>query len=84
MKGLYIERHNEAVACISKAVMEGRKGGCLTAMMVDAGWHGKVTAIAASDRIPQQVLTDVPEAVVKRMRPTCFYLKGLQVLAPST
>ncbi len=63
MKGLYIERHNEAVACVSKAVMEGRKGGRLTAMMVDARWHGKVTGIAASDRI-------------------CFYLKGLQVLAP--
>ncbi len=24
MKGLYIERHNEAVACVSKAFMEGR------------------------------------------------------------
>ncbi len=49
MKGLYIERHNEAVACVSKAVMEGGKGGCFTAMMVDAGWHGKVTGVATSE-----------------------------------
>ncbi len=26
MKGLYTESHNEAVACVSKAVVEGRKG----------------------------------------------------------
>ncbi len=69
MKGLYIERHNEAVACVSKAVMEGRKGGCLTALMVDAGWYGKVTGIATSDRIPQQVLAGVHDIVLKRMRP---------------
>ena len=68
MKGLSIERHNEAVACVSKAVMEGRKGGCLTALMVDAGWHGKVTGIATCERIPQQVLANVPDAVLKRMR----------------
>ncbi len=49
MKGLLIERHNEAVACVSKAVMEGRKGGCLTAMMVDAEQH-------------QQLITHLKEA----------------------
>ena len=82
MKGLYIERHNEAVACVSKAVMEGSKGGCLTAMMVDAGWHGKVTGIAASNRIPQQVLTNVPEAVVKRMRPDLLLFERLAGAGP--
>ncbi len=67
MKGLCIERHNEAVACVSKAFMKGRKGGCLTVLMIDAGWHGKVTGIAASERIPQQVLPSMPDAVLKRM-----------------
>ena len=68
MKGLYIERHNETVACLSKAILEGKKGGCLTAMVVDAGWHGKVTGTAEFDRIPQQVLNDVPQNVLRRMR----------------
>ncbi len=37
--------------------------------VVDAGWHGKVTGIATSEKIPQQVLTGAPDAVLKRMRP---------------
>ena len=82
MKGLYIERHNEAVACVSKAVMEGRKGGCLTAMMVDAGWHDKVTSVATSERIPQQVLTGVLAAVLKRMRPDLLLFERLAGAGP--
>ncbi len=51
-------------------------------MMVDAGWHGKATGIAVSDRIPQQVPTDVPEAVVKRMRPDLLLFEGLAGAGP--
>ncbi len=80
MKGLYIERHNEAVACVSKAFMEGRKGGCLTALVIDAGWHGKVTGIAAFERIPQQVLPSMPDSVLKRMRPDLLLFERLQDL----
>ena len=69
MKGLYIERHNETVASLSKAIGEGKKGGCLTTMVTDAGWHGKVTGTAEFDRIPQQVLSDVPEDILRRTRP---------------
>ena len=71
MKGLYIERHNETVASLSssKAIMGGKKGGCLTTMVTDAGWHGKVTGTVESERIPQQVRSEVPEGILKRMRP---------------
>ncbi len=80
MKGLYIERHNEAVACVSKALMEGQKGGCLTALMIDAGWHGKVTGVATFQRIPQQVLPSTPDAVLKRMRPDLLLFERPEVL----
>ncbi len=69
LKGLYIERHNEAVAIAGKAIMEGEKGGCLTVLMADAGWHGKVTGLSDVPRIPRQVLPDVPEATLQRLRP---------------
>ncbi len=82
MKGLYIERHNEAVACVSKAFMEGKKGGCLTALMIDAGWHGKVTGIAAFERIPLQVLPSMPDAVLKRMRPDLLLFERLEGAGP--
>ena len=69
LKGLYIERHNEAVATVGKAIMEGARGGCLAVLMADAGWHGKVTGLSDESRIPRQVLPDVPEAELRRMRP---------------
>ena len=82
MKGLYIERHNETVACLSKAILEGKKGGCLTAMVVDAGWHGKVTGTAKLDRIPQQVLSDVPQNVLRRMRPDLLLFERIGGTGP--
>ena len=69
VKGIYIERHIEAVATAGKAIMEGAKGGCLALMMADAGWHGKVTGLSVESRIPSQVLSDVPESMLRRMRP---------------
>ena len=69
LKGLYIERHIEAVAIVGKAIMDGAKGGCLTALVADAGRHGRVTGLAANDRIPQQVLSNVPGSILQRMRP---------------
>ena len=56
MEGLYIQRHNETVACLSKAFLEAKKGGCLTASVVDASWHGNVAGIAECvefDKTPQ-------------------------------
>lgn len=69
IKGLYIERHNEAVAAVGKAIMEGAKGGCLAVLMADAGWHGNVTDLSDESRIPSQVLPDVPKVALRRMRP---------------
>ena len=72
LKGLYIERHNEAVATVGKAIMEGAKGGLqhgLAVLMADAGRHGKVTGLSNESRIPSHVLPDVPEASLCRMRP---------------
>ncbi len=81
MRGRYIERHNEAVR-MSKAFMEGRKGGCLTALMMDAGWHGEVTGVAAFKRILQQVLPSVPDDVLKRMRPDLLLFERLEGAGP--
>ena len=69
LKGLYIERHNEAVAIAGEAIMKGAKGGCLTTLVVDAGWHGKVSGLTEVSRIPPQVLNELPEASLRRMRP---------------
>ena len=69
LKGLYIERHNEAVAALGRAIMQGAKGGCLSALVADAGWHGTVTGLAELDRIPQQALPNVPAQCLRRMRP---------------
>ena len=69
VKGLYIERRNEAVAAAGKAMMEGAKGGCLAVLMADAGLHGKVTGLSDESRIPRQVLPNVPETMLRRMRP---------------
>ena len=52
VKGLYIEKHNEAVATAGKAIMEGAKGGCLAVLMTDAGWHGKFTGLSVESRTP--------------------------------
>ena len=69
IKGVHIERHNEAVATVSKAIMEGAKGGCLAVLMADARRHGKVTGLSNESRIPNHVLPDVPEASLGHMRP---------------
>ena len=69
LKDLYIERHNEAVASVGKAIMKGAKGGCLAVLMVDAGRHGKVTGLSNESRIPSHVLPNVPEASLRHMRP---------------
>ena len=69
LKGLYIERQDEAVAIVGKAIMEGAKGGCLTTLVADAGRHGRVTGLAANEWIPQQVLSSVPGSLLQRMRP---------------
>ncbi len=60
----------------------GQKGGCLTALIVDAGWHGKVTGVASFERIPQQVLPGVPDAVLKRMRPDLLLFERLEGACP--
>ena len=52
------ERHNEDAATIGKAIMEGAegaRGGCLAALMADAGWHGKVTGLSDESKISRQV-----------------------------
>ena len=72
LKGLYNERHNEAVASVGKAIMEGAKGGCLAVLMADAGRHGKVTGLSNESRTPSHVLPDVLEASLCRMRPDIF------------
>ena len=66
-KGVYIERHNEAVATAGKAIMEGARGGCLAvlavlmAWMADAGWHGKVAGMTVESRSPSQVLREMSQ-----------------------
>ena len=45
VKGLYIERHNEAVAIVGRAIMGGTKAGCLAVLMANAGWHGRVSMV---------------------------------------
>ena len=69
LRGLFIQRHNDAVASVGEAIMEGARGGCLAVLMADAGWHGKVTGLSDASRIPRQVLPDVLEADLRRMRP---------------
>ena len=69
VKGLYIERHNEAVAAAGKAIMEGARGSCLAVLMADAGLHGKVTGLSDVSRISRQVLPNVPETMLRRMGP---------------
>ena len=86
LKGLYIKRHNKAVALAGQAIMEGVEGGCLTALVIDAGWHRKlskalkVTELADFDQIPEQVLTGVPEASLSSIcELTCCSLSKRQV-----
>ena len=75
LKGLHIERHNEAVAIVGKAIMEGAKGGCSTTLVADAGRHGKVTGPAANDRIPQHVLSNVPGSILRHIPPAILLLR---------
>ena len=49
--------------------MEGARGGCLAVLMAEAGRHAHVTGLSDESRIPRQVLPDVPEAELRRMRP---------------
>lgn len=52
--------------------MEGAKSGCLAVLMVDAGWHGKVTGLSAESGTPSQVPRNLPESILSmlhRMRP---------------
>ena len=49
--------------------MEGAKVGCLAVLMAKAGWHGKLTDLSVQSRIPRQVLREVPESMLQRMRP---------------
>ena len=76
-QGLYIERHNEAVATAGKAIMEGAKGGCLAVLMADAGWHGKVTGLSVESRIPSQELPvrGVPESMLRCMCPDMLLIE---------
>ena len=55
--------------------MEGAKGGCLAVLMAGAGWHGKVTGLSVESRIPSQVLRDVPESMLRRMRPDMLLIE---------
>ena len=55
--------------------MEGAKGVCLAVLMADAGWHGKDTGLSVESRIPSQVLRDVPESMVHRMRPDMLLIE---------
>jgi len=72
----YIERHNEAVAITGKAIMEGAKGACLAVLVADAGRHGKVTGLCANSRIPNEVLRNVPEDMLRRMRPDMLLIEA--------
>ena len=79
VEGLHIERHNEAAATagnyILKAIIEGGKGGCLAVLMANAGWHGKVTGLCVTSRISSQVLRDVPESMLRCMRPDMLLIE---------
>ena len=75
VKGLYIERHNEAVATAGKAIMEAAKGGCLAVLMADAGWHGKVSGLSVESRFLSQVLRDVPKSMLRRMHPDMLLIE---------
>ena len=55
--------------------MEGANGGCLAVLMADAGWHGKVTGLSVESRIPSQVMKDVPESMLGRMRPDMLLIE---------
>ncbi len=50
--------------------------------MMDAGWHGEVTGVAAFKRILQQVLPSVPDDVLKRMRPDLLLFERLEGAGP--
>ena len=55
--------------------MEGAKGGCLAALMADAGWRGKVTGLSLESRVPSQMLRVVPESMLRRMRPDMLLIE---------
>ena len=44
-------------------------------LLADAGCHGKVTALSVEPRIPSQVLRDVPESMLRRMRPDMLLIE---------
>ena len=43
--------------------------------MADAEWHGKVTGLSVESNIPSQVLRDVPETTLCRMRPDMLLIE---------
>ena len=71
----YVEGHNEAVATAGLAIMEGAKESCLAVLMANAGWHGRVTGLSVESRVPGQVLRNVPESTLCRMRPDMLLVK---------
>ena len=43
--------------------------------MADAGWHGKVTGLSVESKFASQVLRDVPESRLRRMRPDMLLIE---------
>ena len=44
-------------------------------LLADAGWHGKVTGLSVESRLPSQVVRDVPESTLRRMRPDMLLIE---------
>ena len=53
--------------------MKGAKG--LAVLMADSGWHGTVTGSCVESRIPSQVLGDISESMLRRMRPDMLLIE---------
>ena len=51
-----------------------RQGSLPDDMVADAGRHGRAKGLAANDRIPQQVLSNVAGSFLYRMRPDILIL----------
>ena len=46
-------------------------------LLADAGWHGKVTGLSVESRIPSQVLRDISESMLRRMRSNMLLIEKL-------
>ena len=62
LKGLYIERHGEAI-------MEAAQGGCLTVLVADDGGMAASQDILHNTEYHSNVLSNKPESSLLRMRP---------------